>query len=407
MAQYTVAIIIPVYNQWPLTSQCLHSLQKHTPRKDIQVIVVDNGSTDETARACPVLGEKLFAQSFIYHRLDTNINFGPGCNLGAHQANADFLLFLNNDTLLTPNWLPPLLQAFENYSNLGAVGPLLLYPESNRVQHLGVSFTPTKSVTHLYHQFPSTHRAVNQHRKLQAITGAALVLPSTLFHQIGGFWPEYRNGHEDLDLCAQIRHLGKVLMCEPTSQIYHLTSQTTGRFDSENHNAQTLFKRCHQSFYPDLHIWAAQDRYHLRLGQDLAPHIVLLRPDHETTGFDLERLKVEIMAEPLWEEGYHRLVDELFQHQLWAEALDILLMQQCFFPSEAVVLNILKVGTKIQNKTLVNQYAAIRTNLRQTVSGKGLLQKFWSMRQWATDNDDQILLTACEQWATKYLKGRP
>ncbi|MDY0275122.1 MAG: glycosyltransferase family 2 protein [Desulfomicrobium sp.] len=406
MAPYNIAVIIPVYNQWELTSQCLHSLFEHTPKKNIQIIVVDNASTDATPKTCPFLGEQLFAQNFTYIRLETNINFGPGCNLGARHAQADFLFFLNNDTLLTSNWLPPLLQAFDLHPNLGAVGPLLLYPNNHRVQHLGVTFTPTKQVAHLYHQFPCTHRVVTQYRELQAITGAALLLPKIFFESIGGFWPDYRNGYEDLDLCAQIRSLGKTLLCEPTSRIYHLTSQTAGRFDSEDHNAQILSKRCHNSFYPDQHIWAAKDGYHLRLGHDLIAHIVYIHPDHDNVACDLEQLRLKIMAEPLWEAGYHRLVHEFCQRQMWTEALDILLIQQYFFPSEAVILKILKIATKTRNKNLVTQYSTILTKIRQADMARGLQQKFWSMRQWAMDNDDSILLTACDQWATKYFKGK-
>ena len=62
MPRYAVAVIIPVFNQWALTEGCLRSLREHTPREDVQVIVVDNGSTDETAQACGPLGRAAAAQ---------------------------------------------------------------------------------------------------------------------------------------------------------------------------------------------------------------------------------------------------------------------------------------------------------------------------------------------------------
>lgn len=403
MAQYTVAIIIPVYNQWHLTEQCLRSLREHTSRNDVQVIVVDNGSTDATRHACPGLGKELFAQNFCYIALEKNIHFGPGCNLGASRADAEFLLFLNNDTLLTPDWLAPLLQAFMLRPNLGAVGPLLLYPESNRVQHLGVTFTPNNHVTHLYHYFPRAHPVVSQYRELQAITGAALLIPTMLFEQVGGFWPEYRNGYEDLDLCAQIRRQGETLICEPSSQIYHLTSQTQGRFDSNDHNAHMLQQRCSADFYPDMHVWAARDGYQLRLGRDLEADIVCIRPQEETAGFDLEHVLAEVLAEPLWEDGYIRLVQDLFQRALWSEALDVLQMQQCFFSSEDIVLNIAKVATKTQNKDLISKCQTSLRQIRQTSSGD-LYQKFLSIRRWADAHDDQILRAVCQQWEEQFVK---
>lgn len=309
MGQYRVAIIIPVFNQWALTADCLRSLREHTPDEDVQVIVVDNGSTDETAGSCGVLGQELFGERFEHLRLDENINFGPGCNLGAGRANAEFLFFLNNDTLLTPGWLPPLLRAFEDRPELGAVGPLLLYPDQDRVQHLGVTFTPTNHVTHLYHNFPSTHPVVQRERNLQAITGAALMIPTVVFGQAGRFWEEYRNGYEDLDLCWKIRSLGLTLRCEPASRIYHLTSQTPGRFNAESHNSQVLARRCQRAFYPDMHLFAHADGYELRLTSTLTANIVCVRSEGETKGFGMERLWAEVLAEPLWEAGYERLLD--------------------------------------------------------------------------------------------------
>uniref|UniRef100_UPI0012EBC515 glycosyltransferase family 2 protein n=1 Tax=Desulfovibrio cuneatus TaxID=159728 RepID=UPI0012EBC515 len=135
----TVSIIIPVMNKWELTKACLESLARHTPAGVAEVIVVDNGSTDETAHALAPLGKQLFGNLFTPIRWEENRNFGPACNAGAEAARAPMLFFLNNDTLLTPNWLPPLLEAFDANPRLGAVGPLLLY-ENGTVQHMGVTF---------------------------------------------------------------------------------------------------------------------------------------------------------------------------------------------------------------------------------------------------------------------------
>ena len=402
MAKYRVAVVIPVFNQWQLTADCLRSLRAYTPAEDVQVIVVDNGSTDETAGACGRLGHELFGKRFEHVRLDENINFGPGCNLGASRADADFLFFLNNDTLLTPGWLPPQLAAFETDAGLGAVGPLLLYPDSDRVQHLGVTFTPNSHVAHLYEYFPSTHRVIWSRRDLQAITGAALMLPASVFDQVGGFWPEYRNGYEDLDLCRQIRLMGRTLRCEPKSRVYHLTSQTPGRFDSEDHNARILLGRCSGGFQPDLHAWAAQDGYALRLGQDLTANVVLVRAPEETAWFALDRLWAEVLAEPLWEEGYNRLVMEFFKLRMWGKALDVLQLQQCFFSSEEIIINMARVATRTNDTILAAQCQSGLSKVRAAASSKDLYQKMLSVKRWAASVDDQVLLAACQQWETQY-----
>jgi GT2 family glycosyltransferase len=403
MAKYKVSIIIPVYNQWHLTEQCLRSLCQYTSREDIQVIVVDNGSTDETAGACGVLGQELFGERFEHVRLVENINFGPGCNLGASRADADFLFFLNNDTLLTPGWLPPLLRAFEIRPDIGAVGPLLLYPDQDRVQHLGVTFTPTNHVTHLYHYFPSTHPVVKCERSLQAITGAALMIPAGVFRHAGRFCEEYRNGYEDLDLCWNIRSLGMTLRCEPESRVYHLTSQTPGRFNDENHNAHVLARRCQGAFYPDMHRFAHADGYELRLTSTLAANIVRVRSEAEIKDFGMERLWAEVLAEPLWETGYELLLDLFFKQRMWDAALDVLQLQQSYFSTEKVVTGLARVASRLGDAELLANCRNTFEQLRQEAASKDILRKFKAIRRWALDSRDEVLLDVCRRWSAYHM----
>ena len=401
MPRYKVAVVIPVFNQWALTEGCLRSLSEHMPREDVQVIVVDNGSTDETAAACGPLGAGLFGERFEHVRLEENINFGPGCNLGADRADAEFLFFLNNDTLLTPGWLQPLLDAFQDRPSCGAVGPLLLYPDQDRVQHLGVTFTPTNHVTHLYHYFPGSHPVVLRDRELQAITGAALMTPAAVFNRAGRFWEEYRNGYEDLDLCWYIRTLGLTLHCVPASRVYHLASQTAGRFDAESHNAQVLSRRCRNAFRPDMHRFAHDDGYELRLTSTLTANVVLVRPEAETRNFGMERLWSEIQSEPLWEAGYERLFDLFFRQRMWDAALDLLRLQQCFFSTEKVVTDLARVASRLGDAELLSSCRRTLDGLRVEASSRETLGKFAAIERWALESRDEVMLDVCRQWVAK------
>lgn len=405
MPRYTVAVIIPAFNQWPLTADCLRSLREHTPGEDVQVIVVDNGSADETAAVCGAFGRELFGERFEHVRLEENLNFGPGCNLGASRADAEFLFFLNNDTLLTPGWLAPLIEAFASRPKLGAVGPLLLYPEQDRVQHLGVTFTPTNHVTHLYHYFPSTHPVVMRERNLQAITGAALMIPTGVFRQAGKFWEEYRNGYEDLDLCWNIRSQGLTLRCVPESRVYHLTSQTPGRFDAESHNAQVLARRCQGAFYPDMHRFAHDDGYELGLTPTLTANVVRVRPEEETRDFGMARLWTEIQVEPLWEEGYERLVELFFKQRLWDAALDVLQLQQSFFSTEKVVTDLARVASRLGNAALLANCRNALDGLRREGASKDILRKFMAIQRWAQESRDDVLIEVCRRWAAGNMGG--
>ena len=253
------SVIIPVFNKWEMTAACLRSLREHTPDLDFETIVVDNGSRDETAQALQALGESLFGRRFARIRFEENRNFGPACNAGAQAASAPLLFFLNNDTLLTPGWAPPLLEALAADPVLGGAGPLLLY-EDRTVQHLGVAFSLSR-VEHLYRNFLPDHPAVTRKRRLQAITAAALMLPRELFFQHKGFCEDYRNGFEDLDLCLRIGQSGKHFACVPASVVIHLESRTPGRKDNDAHNSALLTQRCRNLFRPDKHLHGLRDGF--------------------------------------------------------------------------------------------------------------------------------------------------
>ena len=272
------SIVIPVYNKWELTAQCLRRLQETTFEYPFEVIVVDNASTDSTVTELDVLGATLFGDGFHAFHLPSNTNFGPACNFGAQKAKSPILFFLNNDTLATPGWAPPLLTGLKENPSIGAVGPLLLYANKT-VQHVGVAFTIHK-LTHIYRHFPSEHPVVKKRRQVQTLTAAALMLSREDFLSLGGFFPAYRNGFEDVDLCLRLIAQGKKLFCLPNSIIYHLESQTQGRTDHDNSNAKLLQARCGKLFRPDLHIHGTRDGFQPFIG-DPMDILLAMKADEE------------------------------------------------------------------------------------------------------------------------------
>ena len=125
-----VSIIIPVFGHLRYTMQCLGSLAAHRSRFSFEVIVVDDRSTDETlawVRGRPGL---------IVEANETNVGFIASCNRGAARARGRFLVFLNNDTEVMPDWLDELAGTFAVFQNAGLVGSMLLYPDG-RLQEAG------------------------------------------------------------------------------------------------------------------------------------------------------------------------------------------------------------------------------------------------------------------------------
>ncbi len=347
-----VSIIIPVFNQWALTCDCLHSLAEHTPG-NVQAVVVDNGSSDATASELEPLGTTLFSDRFVRVRCDANVNFGPGCNLGARAASADLLFFLNNDTLLTPGWLPPLLEAAADPA-IGALGPVCLYPGSERVQHLGVTFYVGLGAAHLHQFFPGSHPLVEKRRTLQTITGAALMIRADRFAACGGFYEEYVNGCEDIDLCCRLREQGYSCTVVPQSRIFHIASQSQGRFEQDKANSALYKRRCGHAVQPDYHIWAREEGFEVQL--TAAGQVFMVRPDDVSHSFaarfapggvhagDLAALWDFLDAEPLWEQGYELLAASLESVQMYAEAVSVRVLQHRFFPRLQHARKLLALG---------------------------------------------------------------
>jgi 2-polyprenyl-3-methyl-5-hydroxy-6-metoxy-1,4-benzoquinol methylase len=128
--QPKASIIIPVYNKWLYTYNCLRSIANNTSDVPYEVIVVDNASEDET-------GEWLDRiENLVVIKNNENEGFIKACNKGAGAARGEFLVFLNNDTVVLPGWLSALIGTLQGEPSVGAVGAKLLYPDG-RLQEAG------------------------------------------------------------------------------------------------------------------------------------------------------------------------------------------------------------------------------------------------------------------------------
>lgn len=319
------SIIIPVFNQWDLTRNCLIALRETLAGKNCEVIVIDNASSDATKSLCAPLGKELLGENFHYWRSETNLNFGPASNLGAQKATGEFLIFLNNDTIPTPGWYTPLIEDFTTYPDIAATGPVLVFPEEGplgrTIQHLGVFFTPSLTVGHLYEGIPETSPLTKKRRFFQVITAACLAMRRELFMEIGMFDEEYVNGCEDIDLCARLSSKGYRMTVNPEAKVVHLTSQTLGRFSHDAVNFTILNRKIKGILKPDWHLHLENDNAFIRLTPWLQ-HV----PSHP-----LEQIKIlnktlskptpEVLREllidfPLWEEGYEALAEMLEKEKI-------------------------------------------------------------------------------------------
>lgn len=107
---FKVSLIVPCLNHFDYTKKCLASIYKNTDMSDIELIVVDDGSSDETSLSLP---EYLDYNYKIIRHWPKNIGFGPSVNHGIRCATGDFIAVFNNDMLVGKKWLDNILDAFE------------------------------------------------------------------------------------------------------------------------------------------------------------------------------------------------------------------------------------------------------------------------------------------------------
>jgi GT2 family glycosyltransferase len=316
MQKIESSIIIPVFNNWDLTRNCLKAIATTTIDKSVEVIVVDNASSDATPNVCPLLGRQLFGESFHYQRNFNNLNFGPASNIGAKLATGEFLIFLNNDTIPLPGWYQPLIDDFTNYPDIAATGPVLLYPKEKpfgyTVQHLGIYISPTLSVDHLYKHISADCALVNKRRFFQAITAACMVLRRSSFLDIGMFDEHYVNGFEDLEICAMFSKKGYRMTVNPMSRVIHKESQTLGRFDHVKENLKYFASHGMKHLVPDWHRYITDDGMYLRLGEwlDLQASLPVehcLRLDKIAEKTNGDAILEILLTNPFWENGWRQL----------------------------------------------------------------------------------------------------
>ena len=217
----TCSLVIPVHNRAALTRQCIDTLlAERRERIDVEIVVVDDCSTDSTPELLAGYGDAV-----VVVRHESNSGFGISCNDGAAAATGEWLVFLNNDTVPQPGWLDKLLSYAAGRSQAGIVGAKLLFPDDT-IQHAGVVFTKERHPRHVYTGFPASHPAVNTSREFQAVTGACALIRRELFDSSGRFDPEFVNGYEDVDLCLRLRGLGYEVHYCHESVLYHLESAT-------------------------------------------------------------------------------------------------------------------------------------------------------------------------------------
>lgn len=224
----SVSIVMPVFNQWPVTQGCLEAVWSSVPREcDLEVLVIDDASTDATALGLASMAVQEPRLKFL--RNETNLGFVGSCNRAAAAATGDVLVFLNNDTVALPGWLEPLVRTFTLFPRVGAVGGKLLFPDGRLQEAGGILFSDASACHFGRGEANALAPLFHYVRQVDYVSGALLATPRALFAALGGFDPDFAPGYyEDTDYCFRLREQGYGIYYQPEAAVVHVEGATAG-----------------------------------------------------------------------------------------------------------------------------------------------------------------------------------
>ncbi|OOG55555.1 glycosyltransferase [Rhodanobacter sp. C03] len=217
-----VSVVIPVHGKLPYTLACLRSIAHHGAEAAFEIIVVDDLSPDESATTLTqITGLRLLSNT-------ENLGFIGSCNAGAAIARGAFVLFLNNDTQVTPGWLDRLLDCFAEESGCGIAGSRLAYPDGRLQEAGGIVYADGEAWTYGRFEKRNDPRFLYR-RDVDYVSGAALMIDTALFRAIGGFDTRYAPAYcEDMDLAFAVRAAGRRVIYQPASLVVHCEGISSG-----------------------------------------------------------------------------------------------------------------------------------------------------------------------------------
>jgi N-acetylglucosaminyl-diphospho-decaprenol L-rhamnosyltransferase len=222
-----VSVCIVNWNCRKLLKACLRSLTCKLQGLRLQVIVVDNASTDGAAE----MVARAFPRVILARNAD-NAGFARANNQAASLARGRYLFFLNNDTVVPPGALRRLVEYARLHPELGLLGPSLRDPQGRAqiscrrrpvvaaLLHRTCLLRWTGLFRAAYRRYRSREAATDQARPVEVLMGAALLMRRDVFRECGGWDEEFTFGGEDIDLCTRIGR-NRTVVYHPGIEIVH------------------------------------------------------------------------------------------------------------------------------------------------------------------------------------------
>lgn len=215
-----VSIIVLNWNNYEDTYECLESLQ-NIEYSNYEIIVVDNGSTDGSAEK---LKKEYPSCEFIFN--EENLGYSSGMNVGIEKSmngNNDYVLLLNNDTVVENDFLFPLVKTAEENEKVGVVSGVIYFADSGEIQSAGRDLNTKRLIAPHMRDIKS-----REAYEVECVSGAMVLLSIDFVEDVGKLNESYFLGPDDVDLSMRARKAGWKIMINPQSKIKHKQGSTGG-----------------------------------------------------------------------------------------------------------------------------------------------------------------------------------
>lgn len=237
-----VSILIPTRDRLDLLRDCIASIEERTDYDDWEILILDNGSCEQETR------DYLARSPHRVLEVPGEFNFSRIVNRGVEASEAEFVVLLNNDTIIVSrDWLREMVGSCR-IPGVGAVGAKLLYPDG-RIQHAGVTLGVHGLTAHAFEGRPDRFSGFEEGfyahvpRNVSAVTAACLLTRRTTFLDVGGFDDEaLAVAWNDVDFCLRLRARGERIVMNPLAELIHLTSASRGEAKNAR-EVRVMFER--------------------------------------------------------------------------------------------------------------------------------------------------------------------
>ncbi|KJZ65714.1 glycosyl transferase [Pseudomonas fluorescens] len=235
LPQPKVSVVVLTYNNLELTKACLDSLLTQSHYANLEIIVVDNNSSDQTPAFLTAWSDGHPDRIVILN--PDNKGFAAGNNVGLAAASGEYMVVLNNDTVVTAGWIKGLIRHLQDNKDIGIIGPI-----TNNIGNEAKVSTRYSRIEDMHAESSEMTRIrMGQWFEINTLAFFCVMFPRSTYEQIGGLCEEYGLGFfEDDDYCRRVQHSGMRAACAEDVFVHHHLSASFNKLGAEK--KQALFE---------------------------------------------------------------------------------------------------------------------------------------------------------------------